>query len=433
MKTHRLLFPLVAGALILAAAGCDRSPVRPSSSAGSGSALLRTGASTSVQAATGTAVVQEDGTEVPVGVVQVNTGGSSLSLWPYTGITLNGQPTAPDTLDPVNLLFVGDADPARIRAALLSLDGDRTAFGFPPVYPFNALWSDAIGDVQATYAGESGWTGSIIQLQLGVYDPVRVHLRLFRTSSRFGDSGTWTVGAAHFELRIPGTADHQVLSWELAEQIIVADLVRSGLLDPAHPMDTSDPINPAPGFRTIPSVIYNLLPADLASAIGGPPQPVSSDVPIKTDGRATILHLANHVTPTAGTLNQQFSFDYQQVIPKPFCSDGPGDGLLVTGPVSILGTHIIGGDGSYSYRSSLSGRLMATPMDLSTNPPKPVGEPFPVQIEDRQSGALAATTDDISGRIVRLATESGGSEFRRLNLRLSTPGPKQLLLSVHCK
>lgn len=430
MKTPKVLCHAAAVLLALfVISGCDRSPTRPSTA--QGDRTVTVGDPTANGA--GTDVVRQDGSAPPQGQVQVNTTGGSLTLWPYAGITLDGHPSSPDTLDPVNLLFVGDADPARIRAALLSLNGDRTAFGFPPAYPFNALWSDAIGDVQATYAGDGGWTGSVIQLQLGTYDPVRFHLRLFRTTSPFGSSGTWTVGAAHFELRIPGTADHQVLSWERAEEMVMVDLMRSGLLDPANPVEASDPINPAPGFRTIPSVLYNQLPPDLVAYIQGPPQPVSSDVPIKTDGRATILHLANHVAATAGTQTQQLSFQYEQVIPKPFCSDGPGDGLLVTGPVSITGTHTIGADGSYSYQSSTTGRLMATPMDLSTNPPQPVGEPFPVQIEDRQSGALGTETDDVSGRIVRLAPEKGGSEFRRLDLRLSTPGPKHLLLNLHCK
>ena len=129
----------------------------------------------------------------------------------------------------------GDADPAGIRAALMALDGDRSAFGLPNASPFNERWGDAIGDVQTSYAGSSGWTGSVIQLRLGEYAPLRVHLRLFRTGAPFSAGGTWTLGAAHFEVLIPGTADHQVLSWMVARQIITADLVRSGLLVKTRP------------------------------------------------------------------------------------------------------------------------------------------------------------------------------------------------------
>ena len=76
-----------------------------------------------------------------------------------------------------------------------------------------------------------------------------------------------TLGNAHFELLIPGTTDHQVLSWELAEQLVTVDMVRSGLLA-AAPGSTA-PINAAPGFRQIPAEIYNLLPAELRAASAG--------------------------------------------------------------------------------------------------------------------------------------------------------------------
>jgi hypothetical protein len=133
--------------------------------------------------------------------VETSFGPSTLRLWPFTGASSThadgpGEP-------PVRR----HADPVAIRDALLSLDGNRTAAGFPPVYPFDATWSDAIGDAQTNWVEEEGWTGSSIQLQLGVYEPLRVHLRLFRTGAPFGDGGTWTVGAAHFEVMIPGTAD----------------------------------------------------------------------------------------------------------------------------------------------------------------------------------------------------------------------------------
>jgi len=412
---HKLLHA-AAGLLLLAAAGCDLErhegkifePERPIAGSVIGQA--------------GTDVVRQDGSAVPSGLVTVSSASGPLTLWPFTGTDLAGHAS-----DPVNLLFTGDADPVRLRDALLSLDGDRTAFGFPPAYPFDARWSDAIGDAQATYTESGGWSGSVIQLQLGVYQPVRVHLRLFRTRSN------WTVGAVHFEVMIPGTADHQVVSWELAEKVVLADLLRSGLVDPAHPFDTSDPINPAPGFRTIPSVIYNQLPPELIGAIGGPAAPVNEDVPIASDGRATIVHLVGHAEPATGEKTQSFTLQYQQVIPKPICSDGPADWILVTGPVRFTGTHRSGADGSFSYESSLSGRLMAQPVDLSANPPKPVGDPYPVQIDDRQTGALDATTEALSARVVRLAQEKGGSEFKRSELRVNSRGTKQYLENTHCQ
>lgn len=76
----------------------------------------------------------------PSPLVTVNLGASSLEFWPFTGNDFSGTPQ-----DPINLLFAGESDPRALRAALLFLDGDRTAFGFPNVFPFNCTWIDAIG------------------------------------------------------------------------------------------------------------------------------------------------------------------------------------------------------------------------------------------------------------------------------------------------
>src|SRR6187402_3050629 len=142
------------------------------------------------------AILDQDGSVPPTGLVPIDVGGGgTATIWPYTGESLNGVPS-----DPINLVFLGKADPVRIRAALLALDGDRTAFGLP--------------DVQTAYTDGPGWSGSIIQLQLGSYGPVRTHLRLFRTGIADGSGGAVTLGAAHFEVLIPGTTSHQVLSWE---------------------------------------------------------------------------------------------------------------------------------------------------------------------------------------------------------------------------
>jgi hypothetical protein len=144
----------------------------------------------------------------PAGLEEVPWNGEALRFWPYTGTDFDGEPK-----DPVNLIFVGAANVLEIRAALLALDGDRTAFGFPAAFPFDAMWGEAIGDVQTGFA-DGRWSGSGVQLELGSYSRVRTHLRLFETGASHGEDGVWTLGAAHFEITIPGTAEHQVVSWE---------------------------------------------------------------------------------------------------------------------------------------------------------------------------------------------------------------------------
>jgi hypothetical protein len=84
-----------------------------------------TGASTDGIELNAPTILESDGSVPPTGLVPIDVGGGrTATIWPYTGESLNGVPS-----DPINLIFLGKADPVRIRAALLALDGDRTAFG----------------------------------------------------------------------------------------------------------------------------------------------------------------------------------------------------------------------------------------------------------------------------------------------------------------
>src|SRR5260370_39082736 len=75
----------------------------------------------------------------PRPVLAVPLPGHTLELWPFTGFGF-GAPS-----DPVNLIWIGHADPRALRAALLSLNGDRTAVGFPGVFPLYRPWHDQPG------------------------------------------------------------------------------------------------------------------------------------------------------------------------------------------------------------------------------------------------------------------------------------------------
>lgn len=370
-------------------------------------------------------VVIQDGATPPSGLTAVSFGTSSLTLWPYTGESLDGTPK-----DPVNLIFVGNVDPVKIRAALLSLNATRPPF--PPVYPFNARWSDAIGNVQTNYSAGEGWQGSAIQLQLGAYGPVRIHLRLWRTGAPFGSGGTWTVGAVHFELVIPGTADHQVLAWELPQQVVLVDLLRSGLLDATTPYATSGVINQAPGFRTIPPPIYNGIPDGLKLLVGLPPGQSSVPVPIPNDGRATIFDVTGEAPPQTGYFSDAFSITYNQIIPKPFCSDGPLDFVRVSGPVMLSRTTEVDGTGLYSYHSRIAGRLTVTPVDVTQNPPVPSGASYVAHVSDLQHGEIEPLRSLVMAASKRVLPQDGGTELFESRLRVGSQGPQSYRASSHC-
>jgi hypothetical protein len=369
--------------------------------------------------------VSQEGATAPSGLAAVSFGGSSLTVWPYTGESLDGSPA-----DPVNLFFVGNVDPVKIRAALLSLDGNRPPF--PPAYPFNARWSDAIGNVQTNYSEGEGWQGSVIQLQLGVYGPVRVHLRLWRTGAPFGSSGTWTVGAVHFDLTIPGTADHQVLAWEVPQQVVLVDMLRSGLLDATTPLGTTAVINQVPNFRTIPPPIYNGLPDALKVGLGLPPGPSPVPVPIPNDGRASILHVTGEAAPQTGHFSDAFSYTYNQIIPKPFCSDGPLDWVRVAGPVTLRRTTDVNEAGHYQYHSHIAGRLTVTPVDVTQNPPIPAGLGFEANVRELQQGSIDPLRSWVMAESKRILPQDGGSELFMSRLRVGSRGQDSYGASSHC-
>jgi len=335
----------------------------------------------------------------PLATIPIGTG--SAQIWPYLTDNL-------ETLqDPVNLVFTGKADPRAIRNALLGLDGNRGA-PFPPVFPFTCTWSDAIGGLMAGFGEDAGWGGTAVQLQCGTYGPIRFHLRLVKL-------GAFTIGNAHFEVVIPGTTEHQVLSWELAEQLLTYDIARTGLLG-APPSDAGA-INAAPSHRAIPALIYNGLPVGLRSLIGGPLSNVTSDVGIATDGHATSFFLAGQAAAAAPNASQHFVIDFNQIIPKPFCATGPGDFLLVQGPIALDQevTTLPTGDLRKVVRAD--GDLVAIPFDISSW--LPAGTALRAKVSEWQDSRAGAPGGEVMG-----------TQHQQL-LAANTPGTGQLLIQIN--
>lgn len=316
------------------------------------------------------ALAEASSEPAPPGLVSVITAGVTREFWPFTGTSFAGAPQ-----DPINLVFVGESDPRSIRAALLSLDGNRTALGFPAAFPFNCTWSDAIGGMQTAYDAVTGWVGSAIQLQCGDYGPIRFHLRLF-------GAGEYTLANVHFELLIPNTTEHQVLSWELAERLVVADFVRSGVL--SAPPSLTAGINPAP-WREIPAQIYNGLPVPLRAAIGGPLGNVTAPVPIGSDGRATILQLGRSVDADATVDRQEFVVNFNQIIPKPFCASGPLDYIRVQGPIDFRQQVVVSASGNYQSQFHAHGQLVLTPVNPLTGQ---TGESYEAIVNELHHGMV---------------------------------------------
>ena len=355
----------------------------------------------------------------PSPLVTVSVGEDNLDFWPYTGGDFSSDPVCP-----INLIFIGEADPRDIRAALFSLDGDRTAAGFPDIPPFNDTWQDAIGFVEASYGGDDGWTSGSIQLSCGDFGPARFHLRLFRM-------GKWTVANVHFEILIPGTTDHQVISWELAEQLVISDFIRSGLLDPDIPMIPTDQINEAP-FDAIQPIIYNGLPVELRYTIGGPLEDVGEDVPIGSDGHAVILNLAGKVERTSGTDQKDLVIEFGQTIPKPFCPSGPMDYVYVEGPVYMTQTITLNDHGDYRMAFFAHGELSITPVNPLTG--EPVGETLTAHAREayksRLTDRFASASSMLFQKIIPSSDPGAGRLFTFLHV--SSSGANVVWADIKC-
>jgi hypothetical protein len=244
------------------------------------------------------------------------------------------------------------------------------------------------------------------------------------------EAGVATVANVHFELLIPATTDHQVLSWELAERLVTADMVRSGLLA-AAPASTG-PINAAPGYRQIPALIYNLLPADLKALIGGPGGSVADAVDIANDGAATLFDLAG-AAPRAGGTDQQFVITFDQVIPRPFCASGPADYLLVRGPVQLRKQVRVNLPGDLTSEFHASGRLQLTPVDPSTG--SPTGEPYEAEVKERQSTRFDDGGGQVDGQAMQmeLPQHASGRGKKVVRLKVGPGGVTLFDRDIICK
>ena len=286
-----------------------------------------------------------DDAATPAPLVDVIVAGSAVQLWPFTGTNVSGNPAG----DPINLIFAGAPDARSVRAALMSLSGTRGG----PFAPFTCRWEDAAGRNQTAFTIASGWTGSAIQLECGAYEATRFHVRLF-------PAGSITLANAHYEVMIPGTTDHEVLSWEIAEQLVTYDLARSGLLA-ARPAPVG-PINPAPTYRTVRPQVYAMLPPSLQALIGVPGNPLG----IRTDGRATALTLSATAVEAPRVEREVITLQFGQLIPKPFCSGGPLDWVYVSGPIRLQQQVVSSESGNVISNFTALGHLDVTPVNPIT-------------------------------------------------------------------
>lgn len=208
--------------------------------------------------------------------------------------------------------------------------------------------------------------------------PLRFHLRLFREGGR-------TLGNVHFEVLIPGTTEHEVLAWELAELFVKLDVSRSNALT-AAPVETPG-INPGPTYRTIRPQVYNGLPVGLRAALGLPLADQAAPIPIPTNGKATVLALSQPLEKEATDVRLEYDQPFDQTIPKPFCAAGPLDYLKVQGALHFVHQVKTSASGRYTASFTATGVLDAVPVNPLSG--EVTGEPFKALVSERHHSELA--------------------------------------------
>ena len=349
-----------------------------------------------------------NGPAAPGGLGVVSLGGNDLNVWPFTGDDFEG-----DIADPLTIIFTGEVDILSLRAALRSLDGDRSASGLP----FDCTWTDASGDMQTAYTDEGGWVSNPVQLQCGEYGPVRFHVRLF-------PAGKWVVAGVHFDLLIPGTSQHRVISWELAEQLLTADFIRSGLVDPATGIAHVPLGVPGPAGNVIEAQLYGGVPASLKQYLGVDSDGSGNYVAL-SDGMATVLNVTTRTPVVADLTESSFRIEFGQMIPRPFCATGPTDYVQVTGPMDISTRVQVNKRGEMQSHKVVRATLEVTPIDVSTG--QPTGPAFRAHISQIDETSINNGGVRVNASFVEQALPPGVGYLRR---QLVT-GPNGLAKSTH--
>ena len=263
--------------------------------------------------------------------------GRRLAFRPATG----AGPDLKRPSDPVNLIFLGEADPLRIRTALLALQAERDP-KWHVLAGRNARWRDAIGHIHTVFVADHGWSASAVQLELGRYKRARAHLRLFAYEG-------FTLAAAHVEFLPTGGFEHEVVSWELGEELVVSELLRAGLLADAParigPFETGLD-------RRIEADTLRAAPEGLAS-LAGLSRLAVAPTKVPGAGYLTALNLAP-LPPAEGERSwTRVWLDLSTDVRRPCSGD---ERMHIRGPLS-LEQELFTGSGNLSARLAVRGSV----------------------------------------------------------------------------
>lgn len=183
-------------------------------------------------------------------------------------------------------------------------------------------------------------------------------------------------------------------------------------------------------MQVIPKPVYDGIPDALKVALGLPPGPAPpAGVPVQNDGVATVLDLGTRAPVVADLVEYDLALPFNQVIPRPFCSQGPADFVLVQGPVDLTVSTRVNAQGWVTTHNSLRGDLSITPIDISTGLPS--GPPFAAQISQIDNAGVGSNGTRVNAVQIRKALPPGVG-FLKTHLVTGGVGTAQFTASEKC-
>ena len=145
-----------------------------------------------------------------------------------------------------------------------------------------------------------------------------------------------------------------------------------------------------------------------------------------------ILNVATATPIVAGTTNWARRFEYGQMVPRPFCASGPYDYVYVEGPVDFTKVVTVDETGRLTAKSRYSGTLTITPMDVTQNPPVPLGPPFSAQVGELQTGWTSLYGFSAMMNTDKMTHPVAGVEFQKLRLQVRSDGRNDYSNNTNC-
>jgi hypothetical protein len=180
--------------------------------------------------------------------------------------------------------------------------------------------------------------------------------------------------------------------------------------------------------REIPAIIFNEVPVELRGVLGLPLDDQTDPVAVPNDEMATVFTLAGSEDGLPLVARQRFVIDFNQTIPKPFCTATPYDYVTVVGPVTLTQHVVLTPSGNYLSSFQALGHLQLTPVNYP-------GGSYGAVVNEHHHAVLTDNLSLVSSFQMLIEVPEAGPLHGRLVTRVTVaPGNASLsALTLRCE